>query len=57
MESDMWLVLAVFCFGLEAAIHVASFRNAEAGQYGGLLTPLGLAFFATSFLSIVTRSA
>ena len=57
MESDTWLVLAVFCFGLEAAIRVASFRNAEAGQYGGLLTPLGLAFFATSFLSIVTRSA
>ena len=57
MESDMWLVLAVFCFAMEAVIRVVAFRNAEAGQYGGVLTPLGLAFFATSFLSIVTRSA
>ena len=57
MESDTWLVLAIFCFAMEAVIRIVSFRNAEAGQYGGILTPIGLAFFATSFLSFVTSPA
>jgi hypothetical protein len=56
MQSDMWLILAIFCFVIEAVIWGVTFRNDAAGRYGGFLLPLGLAFFAISFLSMTTRS-
>lgn len=54
MESDMWLILGVFCFVIEAFVWGLAQRGV--GPYGGLFLPLGLAFFAISFLSMVTRS-
>jgi hypothetical protein len=56
MESDMWLVLATFCFVIEAVVWALTFRNSANERYGGFMAPLGLAFFAISFLSMVVRS-
>lgn len=57
MDSDVWLILAIFCFVIEAAVWGFTLRNATFRPYGGLFLYLGLAFFAISFLSMVTRSA
>ncbi len=55
MTSDVWLFFAVFCFLLEAVIGLLSFSS-RPFPYGGVLLPLGLAFLAISFLSMVARA-
>lgn len=56
MDSDIWLILAIFCFVIEVAVRALTLRNTAAQIYHGIMIPLGLSFFAISFLSMVARS-
>ena len=47
---EAFIIVAVILFIIEAVLWWA-----PAGNWNGRLTPLGLAFFAASFLSFVAR--